>query len=136
MWKAIDKSFEKCWNKDIGRGGDVYAEFIVNFIYNSLVNKQILIEYPRIEKIVEIILDYIKMTGGFMDEPHSERTPTQGRPCVGVRSLCEGFLFRPRYAIRSNRQIVLLIPSMGAQSTICKKFFNGYNTPKFRPNTF
>lgn len=72
MWRAIDNSFEKCWNKEIGRGGDVYAEFIVNYIYNSLVNKQILIEYPRIEKIVEIILDYIEMTGGYMDEPENE----------------------------------------------------------------
>ena len=71
-WRAIDKSFEKCWNKEIGRGGDVYAEFVVNYVYNSLVNKQILIEYPRIEKIVEIILDYIKMTDGYMDEPENE----------------------------------------------------------------
>lgn len=72
MWRAIDKSFEKCWNKEIGRGGVVEAEFVVNYIYNSLANKQILIEYPRIEKIVEIILDYIKMTGGFLDEPEDE----------------------------------------------------------------
>lgn len=72
LWRAIDKSFEKCWNKEIGRGGDVYAEYIAIYIYNSLVSKSLLLDYSKVEKIVEIILDYIKMTGGFLDEPDCE----------------------------------------------------------------
>ena len=69
IWKEIDKAFGRCWNKEIGLGGVVYEDFIVQYIYEALVKKKILFEYSRIDKIVEIILDYIKMTGGFMDVP-------------------------------------------------------------------
>lgn len=69
IWNEIDKAFGRCWNKKIGLGGDIYEDFIVQYVYEALVKKKILFEYSRIDKIVEIILDYIKMTGGFMDEP-------------------------------------------------------------------
>lgn len=68
-WNEIDEAFGQCWNDEIGLGGDVYTDFIAQYISNSLTQKKILIEYSRVEKIVEIILDYIKMTGGYMDEP-------------------------------------------------------------------
>jgi len=71
-YKEIDKAFEQCWNKEIGLGGDVCAEFIEEYIFDVLVNKKILLEFSRIEIIVEIILDYIKMTNGFLDEDRNQ----------------------------------------------------------------
>jgi hypothetical protein len=68
IWNQIDEDFGRCWNDEIGLGGDVDADFIAQYIFDSLTQKKILIEYSRVEKIVEIILDYIKMTGGYMNE--------------------------------------------------------------------
>jgi hypothetical protein len=72
IYKEIDKAFEQCWNKEIGLGGDIYEGFIEKFIFETLVNKKILIEYSRIEKVVEIMMDYIEMTNGFLDENRNQ----------------------------------------------------------------
>jgi len=76
IYKEIDKAFEQCWNKEIGLGGDIYEGFIEKFIFETLVNKKILIEYSRIEKVVEIMMDYIEMTNGFLDENRNLESPS------------------------------------------------------------
>lgn len=68
IYREIDKAFAQCWNNEIGLGGEVYEGFIEKFVYDALIEKKMLIEYSRVEKIVGIMLDYIKMTGGFLKD--------------------------------------------------------------------
>ncbi|MCX6236812.1 MAG: hypothetical protein NTY07_04495 [Bacteroidia bacterium] len=68
IYSEIDKAFAQCWNNEIGPGGEVYDGFIEKYVYDALTDKKVLIEYSIVEKIIGIMLDYIKMTGGFLDD--------------------------------------------------------------------
>ncbi|MEI6822782.1 MAG: hypothetical protein WCL51_12680 [Bacteroidota bacterium] len=68
VWSEINNAFSICWNDEIGIRGWIYEGQIEKSIYNYLINQKILIDYDKIEKIVEIILDYIKITGGFLKD--------------------------------------------------------------------
>ena len=68
FWEEIDTAFAECWNEVIGYGNDVYKETIVGYIVGYLKRKRIMLSVDKVDRIVGIILDYIKMTGGFLDE--------------------------------------------------------------------
>lgn len=68
FWEEIDTAFAECWNEVIGYGNDVYKETIVGYIVGHLKRKRIMLSVDKVDRIVGIILDYIKMTGGFLDE--------------------------------------------------------------------
>ena len=67
-WVEIDNGFAECWNNEIGIRGWVHEGQIEKFIYNHLKKRNILFEYAKVEQIVKIMLDYIKMTGGYLKE--------------------------------------------------------------------
>ena len=67
-WEEIDNGFAECWNNEIGIRGWIHEGQIEKFIYNYLKEKKIIFDYPKIEQIVKIIFDYIKMTGGYLKE--------------------------------------------------------------------
>jgi hypothetical protein len=68
IWDKIDTAFGLCWNYEIGLRGDIYLDEIVKFISFYLKDERILFDNERIEIIVDIMLDYISMTGGLLDE--------------------------------------------------------------------
>ena len=68
IWEAIDTAFGDYWNDVIGFGNYVGFEETVNYIDNQLKKKKIMFSYDKLEDIVNIIYDYIEMTGGFLDE--------------------------------------------------------------------
>lgn len=68
FWEEIDTAFAECWNEVIGYGNDMYKETIVGYIVGHLKRKRIMLSVDKVDRIVGIILDYIKMVGGFLDE--------------------------------------------------------------------
>ncbi len=68
IWEAIDTAFSNYWNDVIGFGNYVNFEETVNYIDHQLKKKKIMFSYGKLEHIVNIIYDYIEMTGGFLDE--------------------------------------------------------------------
>ena len=68
IWDEIDNGFRICWNEEIGLRGWIYEGEIEKSIGKYLKNQKILIDYDKIEKIVGIMLDYIEMSGGFLNE--------------------------------------------------------------------
>lgn len=68
IWKVIDTAFGDYWNNVIGFGNYIDVEETVNYIDNQLKKKKIMFSYGKLEHIVNIIYDYIEMTGGFLDE--------------------------------------------------------------------
>lgn len=66
-WIAIDKSFAEIWNNKLGIGGYFYWDEISKQIYSDLHNQKILIEFERLDRIVNFILTYIENTGGFLE---------------------------------------------------------------------
>ena len=68
IWEAIDTAFGDYRNDVIGFGNYVGFEETVNYIDNQLKKKKIMFSYDKLEDIVNIIYDYIEMTGGFLDE--------------------------------------------------------------------
>lgn len=68
IWEVIDTAFGDYWNNVIGFGNYIDVEETVNYIDNQLKKKKIMFSYGKLEHIVNIIYDYIEMTGGFLDE--------------------------------------------------------------------
>lgn len=68
LWDKISNAFGECWNNEIGLRGWIHEGQIEKFIYEKLKADNILFDFQRIEEIVQIIFDYIEMTGGFLDE--------------------------------------------------------------------
>ena len=68
VWDEIDNGFRNVWNEVIGIRGEIYEGEIEKSIYNHLKSRKILIDFDKLEKIVGIILDYIKMSGGFLED--------------------------------------------------------------------
>ena len=68
LWDKIDDLFAECWNDVIGLRGAIYENQIEQYIYNGLKKEKIIFPYDKVSKIVGIIFDYIKMTGGFLKE--------------------------------------------------------------------
>lgn len=68
IWEAIDTAFDDYWNNVIGFGRYVSFEETVDYIDNQLKKKKIIFSYSKLEHIVNIIYDYIEMTGGFLEE--------------------------------------------------------------------
>ena len=68
VWDEIDNGFRNVWNDDIGLRGWIYEGEIEKSIYSHLKSCKILIDFDKIENIVGIILDYIKMSGGFLED--------------------------------------------------------------------
>jgi hypothetical protein len=64
---AIDKSFSEIWNNKIGIGGYFYLDEISKQIFSELQNQKMLIEFERIDKVVNLILTYIENDGGFLE---------------------------------------------------------------------
>lgn len=68
IWQEINDAFGYYWNEIVGFGHDITEEGIVDYIAASLKDRHILFPRSRIVHIIHIILDYIEMTGGFLDE--------------------------------------------------------------------
>jgi hypothetical protein len=68
VWDEIDNGFRNVWNIEIGVRGWIYEGAIEKSVYYHLKSCKILIDYEKLEKIVAIILDYIKMSGGFLED--------------------------------------------------------------------
>ncbi len=66
-WLAIDKSFSEMWNNKVGIGGRFYWDEFSTQIFADLKNQKILIEYGRLDRIVNLILTYIENNGGFLE---------------------------------------------------------------------
>lgn|SRR5690554_6723174 len=67
MWEKIDNAFAEIWNNEIGIGGYFYWDEISASIYEDLKSQKILIQFERIDKITNLILNYIETTNGFLD---------------------------------------------------------------------
>ncbi len=68
IWDEIDAAFAECWNNEIGIRGWIDDGQIEHFIYKYLKKRKIIFEYPKVDQIVKVMLDYINMTGGFLKE--------------------------------------------------------------------
>ncbi|MFR7823123.1 MAG: hypothetical protein ACLU30_07890 [Odoribacter splanchnicus] len=68
IWTEINCAFGYYWNEKIGFAGDVYSEQIVDYIEGCLKEKHIILQKGKIIYIVNVILEYIKMIGGFLNE--------------------------------------------------------------------
>jgi hypothetical protein len=66
-WLEIDSSFSNVWNNAIGVGGYFYFDEISSQVFEQMQIKKIFIEYPRVDKIVNLMLTYIEDNGGFME---------------------------------------------------------------------
>ncbi len=67
-WEEIDDAFGTCWNEVIGFGNEVDPVEVKNYIADWLRKRQILLLENRLTHIIDIMFDYIKMVGGFLDE--------------------------------------------------------------------
>jgi hypothetical protein len=68
LWYKIDNLFAEYWNDIIGLRGVIYENQIEQYVYNGLKKERIIFSYDKVAKIVGIIHDYIKMTGGYIKE--------------------------------------------------------------------
>lgn len=68
VWDEIDNGFRNVWNNKIGLRGWIYEGEIEKSIYNHLKSRKILIDFDKLEKIVGILLDYIKISGGLLED--------------------------------------------------------------------
>lgn len=68
VWDEIDNGFRNVWNNEIGLRGWIYEGVIEKSIHNHLKSCKILIDLEKLEKIVAIILDYIRISGGFLED--------------------------------------------------------------------
>ena len=66
-WATIDKSFAEIWNNKLGIGGYFYWDEFSTQIYSELQNQKMLIEYERLDKIVNLMLTYIENNEGFLE---------------------------------------------------------------------
>lgn len=66
--EEISFSFVECWSDVIGLRGTVYEYQIESYIYNNLKANRIIFDIEKVVKIVGIMTDYIRMTGGYLDE--------------------------------------------------------------------
>ena len=67
-WKEINDAFCTCWNEVIGFGNEVDSIEVKNYIADWLRKRQILLLENRLVHILDIMFDYIKMVGGFLNE--------------------------------------------------------------------
>ena len=67
-WKEINDAFCTCWNEVIGFGNEVDSIEVKNYIADWLRKRQILLLENRLVHISDIMFDYIKMVGGFLNE--------------------------------------------------------------------
>ena len=51
----------------LGRGGYFYWDELTTWIFDALRQKKILIEFERVDKVVNLILKYIDENGGFLE---------------------------------------------------------------------
>ena len=65
-WKTIDNTFAEIWNNQIGIGGHFYWDEISMEINSILQQQKMLIEYERLDIIINLILTYIENNGGFL----------------------------------------------------------------------
>lgn len=67
QWNLIESEFSDIWNNKLGRGSYFYWDEITTWIFESLRQKKILIEFERVDKVVNLILEYIDENGGFLE---------------------------------------------------------------------
>ena len=69
IWEEINEGFANYWNEEVGFGNYVYFEDACLFIQRHINCAGILLPYDKIEKIMEILFDFIaKIPGAFLDE--------------------------------------------------------------------
>lgn len=67
QWNLIESEFSDIWNNKLGRGGYFYWDELTTWIFDALRQKKILIEFERVDKVVNLILKYIDENGGFLE---------------------------------------------------------------------
>ncbi len=66
-WNIIDNSFAEIWNNKLGIGGYFYCDEISKQINSILQQQKMLIEYERLDKIINLILTFFQENnGGFL----------------------------------------------------------------------
>ena len=68
IWLLIDDAFGYYWNEVTGFGHEIDETELVNYIDAYLKERHVLFQRDRLVQIVNIIFDYIEMTGGFLDD--------------------------------------------------------------------
>lgn len=68
VWTEIDGAFRVCWNEIIGFGNEVDRTEVINYVVDWLRKRKVMILESRLTRILDIMFDYIKMVGGFLDE--------------------------------------------------------------------
>ncbi len=68
IWEEIDEAFRQYWNNVIGTFGEIDTYGTVSYIATYLKRHHILFRFENIITIVDIIWDYLEMTGGFLSE--------------------------------------------------------------------
>lgn len=68
FWKAFDEAFENCWNNEIGIGNWIYEGQIAWSVYRQLAEKHFLVDYGYVEKLCNIVFDFISdIPGAILD---------------------------------------------------------------------
>lgn len=68
IWEEIDEAFGQYWNNVIGKFGEIDTYGTVNFIADYLKKQHILFQFEKLIFIIDIIWDYLEMTGGFLSD--------------------------------------------------------------------
>lgn len=79
IWEEIDEAFRQYWNNVIGKFGEIGPYGTVNFIADYLKKRHILFQFEKIITIVDIIWDFLEMTGGFLSEENPFIPPAKPR---------------------------------------------------------
>jgi len=74
QWLAVEEAFAHVWNVEIGIRGAFYNDQIVKSVFQKLKKDHYLIEFERVESIVNIILDYVEHNGGLLDDERQDST--------------------------------------------------------------
>lgn len=100
-WEVIDHAFGDCWNNIIGMGGDIYFDKIFDFVDKRLKENRLLLLSNNLARILTIMLDYIEMTGGFLDDP---RCPNHDKPVIKTRPALEKEITLPASCLSESPQ--------------------------------
>ena len=68
IWSLIDDAFGEYWNEVVGFGNEIDETEVVNYIGTCLKKRHVLFQRSRLVQIVNIMFDYIEMTGGFLSD--------------------------------------------------------------------
>ena len=66
FFKVFNEAFENCWDNEIGMNNWIYEGQIAQSVYRQLTEKHYLVDYAYIEKLCNIVYDFISEIPGFV----------------------------------------------------------------------